>query len=352
VNKNIFAFTQAYNAEKTIRRCADSVLNQSYNDIIYYLVDNNSTDSTKSIIEEYHNKDKRIIPIFSDNSENWHIFSCIQNIINTHGTDGYFIVLDADDEYLPGCFEKLLFFLCENHLDIASCTSNYVDGFTNENKNKYFLNNDIIVHDEYFEILFPQYFRYARDSWGKLYSLSVFKDIDFKKYDCSILSGSVSPLVFDALKHSSRFGILANQLHKYYIYPDSLARSFTYKKVITPKLYSYYKDYLISKCGRINSINNEFFYSSYLKAIQTKLPVIIYSPVDVIEKLKSIYYILSSEITSELFLLEALFKQKDEYLNNISQWLNIQSFLPQSEECKIISEICELTLHFKNQILI
>ena len=42
----IYVRTCAYNAEKTIRRAMDSVLNQTYRDITYYVLDNGSTDRT------------------------------------------------------------------------------------------------------------------------------------------------------------------------------------------------------------------------------------------------------------------------------------------------------------------
>lgn len=47
-----------YNGEKTLRQCLNSVLNQSYNDYEVIVVDNNSTDKTKEIIQEFQEKEK------------------------------------------------------------------------------------------------------------------------------------------------------------------------------------------------------------------------------------------------------------------------------------------------------
>ena len=54
----ITVITPFYNAEKTLKRCIDSVLSQSYKDFEYILVDDASTD--KSLEVAYGFKDKRI----------------------------------------------------------------------------------------------------------------------------------------------------------------------------------------------------------------------------------------------------------------------------------------------------
>lgn len=48
----ISIITATYNSEKTLSICMDSVLNQSYSDIEYILVDGESTDETINLIEQ------------------------------------------------------------------------------------------------------------------------------------------------------------------------------------------------------------------------------------------------------------------------------------------------------------
>ena len=59
----VVVWTQAYNAEKTLRRAMDSILQQTYPDFEYYVLNNGSSDGTGAIIEEYAKKDSRVIPL-------------------------------------------------------------------------------------------------------------------------------------------------------------------------------------------------------------------------------------------------------------------------------------------------
>lgn len=53
-----------YNGQKTLRQCLDSVLNQGYEDYEIIVVDNNSKDKTKDIIEEYQKRENKINYLF------------------------------------------------------------------------------------------------------------------------------------------------------------------------------------------------------------------------------------------------------------------------------------------------
>ena len=50
----ISIITVVYNAEQYIKDCIESILNQSYHDIEYIVIDGGSTDGTLTVIEKYH----------------------------------------------------------------------------------------------------------------------------------------------------------------------------------------------------------------------------------------------------------------------------------------------------------
>ena len=59
-NPLISVIVPVYKVEKYLRRCVDSIRNQTYNNLEILLVDDGSPDSCGSICDEYSKCDKRI----------------------------------------------------------------------------------------------------------------------------------------------------------------------------------------------------------------------------------------------------------------------------------------------------
>jgi glycosyltransferase involved in cell wall biosynthesis len=58
--KKISVIIPVYNGEKTINQCLNSVLNQTYDNYEVIVIDNNSTDNIKGIINEFQKKNSKI----------------------------------------------------------------------------------------------------------------------------------------------------------------------------------------------------------------------------------------------------------------------------------------------------
>ena len=97
----IYIRTTAYNASKTLARAADSILNQTYGQFEYYLIDNGSTDNgeTRKIVEKYARQDARVKPFFNQKNHVWDINKEVIYLPHNIGEEDYFCLLDADDEY-------------------------------------------------------------------------------------------------------------------------------------------------------------------------------------------------------------------------------------------------------------
>ena len=86
-----------YNAERYLRRCVDSILNQEYTDFEMFLVNDGSTDSSGDICEEYGDKDPRVIVIQKENTG----VSDSRNLALDRARGKYLQFLDSDDWITP-----------------------------------------------------------------------------------------------------------------------------------------------------------------------------------------------------------------------------------------------------------
>src|SRR4051794_32661932 len=87
-----------YNGEKFIKRAIESVLKQSFTDYELILVDNNSTDSTLSIMYDYAKKYPAIISVYIEYKKG---ASAARNKGLYHAKGEWLQFLDSDDELLP-----------------------------------------------------------------------------------------------------------------------------------------------------------------------------------------------------------------------------------------------------------
>lgn len=85
----------ARNAEKTISRAIDSILNQTFKNFEFLIVDDVSTDDTLNIVKKYARSDKRIRVI--RNKTNRKIAGSLNDAISL-AKSGIIARMDADDE--------------------------------------------------------------------------------------------------------------------------------------------------------------------------------------------------------------------------------------------------------------
>ena len=103
----ISVIINVYNGEKFIRKCLESILNQTYNNLEILIINDGSTDNTLNICNEYSDKRIRII-----NQKNMGLsYSRNVGIENAKGEFLYFV--DSDDfieddtiEYLYNMYQK------------------------------------------------------------------------------------------------------------------------------------------------------------------------------------------------------------------------------------------------------
>ena len=105
-----------YNVEKYLRRCLDSVLNQTFSDWQAICVDDGSPDNSGKIAEEYAAQDSRFVVVHKENGG----LSDARNAGFTKADSKYIMYLDSDDFIHPQTMEIAYKAITENKSDIAS----------------------------------------------------------------------------------------------------------------------------------------------------------------------------------------------------------------------------------------
>ena len=94
----------AYNAEKYIREAMDSIVCQSFTDFECIIIDDGSTDKTKSVVEEF--KQSAHFPIRYVYQNNTHKYVTLLRGAEMASGE-FFYSVDSDDEILPNALEVL-----------------------------------------------------------------------------------------------------------------------------------------------------------------------------------------------------------------------------------------------------
>lgn len=124
MNDLISIIVPVYNVEGYLKKCVESILNQSYKNIEVILVNDGSTDNGPKICDEYAKKDNRIKVIHKVNSG----VSDTRNIGLEIAKGKYVSFVDSDDWIEIDYIQKLYRAINENDADYATCGYNRVYG--------------------------------------------------------------------------------------------------------------------------------------------------------------------------------------------------------------------------------
>lgn len=115
-SEKISIIVPVYNAENYLRRCIDSILEQTYTNFELLLINDGSTDGSAKILEEVKESDSRIRVVHKKNEG----VSATRNLGLKLVTGDYITFIDSDDFVDKLYLEVLYKSLTENDADIAS----------------------------------------------------------------------------------------------------------------------------------------------------------------------------------------------------------------------------------------
>lgn len=162
-----------YNVEKYLRKCIDSLINQTLNDIEIICINDGSTDKSIKILKEYKNKDSRIILLNQENSG--------QSVARNRGIEiakgEYLGFVDPDDWIDLDYYEKLYNAASTNDTDIAVGGIIRVTGIKKKkflNFEKETLTDNTKLKFELCDVPEKSYI------WNKIYKTQKLKEINLK----------------------------------------------------------------------------------------------------------------------------------------------------------------------------
>lgn len=268
-NPFISVIVPVYNAEMYLKRCIDSILEQSIQDFELILINDGSNDNSLLVIEECAKCDKRIIVI---NQENCGVSAARNNGLKI-ATGKFILFVDSDDYIAPNYISS---FIQNKDIDptinliIQGCTW-YMDG----RERKYICKKGYYSKNEFAEAL-SEYEMFRHGSpYGKLYSQKIIKEnniffnTDIRNYEDLLFFFEyiryIEGLYFieetgyhynvlDGGLHSKDSGICGEErLFQQYVYytkcywniPNS--KVYSYTKILLIRLINVYKKYLDNK---------------------------------------------------------------------------------------------------------
>lgn len=162
--KKVSVIIPVYNVENYLRKCLDSLVNQTLQDIEIIVVNDGTPDNSQEIIDEYVKKyPKKVVSIIQKNGGQ----GTARNTGLLHATGEYIGYVDSDDYVEKNMYEELYTKAKEDNSDIVICGNNVVketyELISKEDVDKEFLLGKMAV-------------------WNKIYKKSIIIDnkIEFR----------------------------------------------------------------------------------------------------------------------------------------------------------------------------
>jgi len=206
-NPLISVVMSVYNSEKFLEEAIESILNQSYENFEFIIIDDGSTDNTLRILNQYHQKDNRIKIISRENKGL--AYSLNEGINIAKGE--YIARMDADDIATTDRFEKQIKFMRNNDLDICGA---YVNIMGDVKKN-FVVRQPVSDKDIKFTLIFMSPFSHPSIMMKK----KIFDKVRYSDY----AAAQDYKLWTDIAKHGYKMGNLPEVVLHYRIHQSQIS---------------------------------------------------------------------------------------------------------------------------------
>ncbi|SFG65331.1 glycosyltransferase family 2 protein [Oribacterium sp. WCC10] len=214
----ISVIVPVYNVEPYLRKCLDSIVNQTYKDLEILVIDDGSTDGCGKICDEYGEKDKRIRVFHTENRG----LSAARNLGLDEAKGDWIGFVDSDDWIDEDMYEALYDRALETGADVVEC------GYYSEYQNSTVENikEDVVFTGENAVLMLLQG-KLSNTVWSKLWRNVCFKNLRFPVGRLFEEYAITYRLLYDAEKvcaiHSSKY--------HYFQRSDSISRIHSMKNL-------------------------------------------------------------------------------------------------------------------------
>lgn len=172
--KKVSVIIPVYNVENYLRKCLDSLVNQTLKDIEIIIVNDGTPDNSQEIIDEYVKKyPKKIVSVIQENGGQ----GAARNTGLLHATGEYIGYVDSDDYVEENMYEELYNKAKEEDSDIVICGNNVVkenyEFLSKEDVDKEFLLGKMAVWNKIYKknIIVDNKIQFRSKVW--------YEDLDF-----------------------------------------------------------------------------------------------------------------------------------------------------------------------------
>jgi glycosyltransferase involved in cell wall biosynthesis len=231
-----------YNVEKYLKRCMDSLLNQTLRDIEIIMVDDGSPDNCPRLCDEYAKQDSRIKVIHKKNGG----LGFARNSGMEVAVGEFVAFVDSDDFVTINMYESLYRTAKKYELDTIFCSLNFykdekhivrrkeVDQFTifsGREKVDAFLLDYIGPEPSY-----PRNTKFIKSVWKALYSLDLVKNNAIQFYSEKKIASEDVLFHIDYLSKASSVGFLPEYYYFYFYNDSSITKIISKDKIERIKL--------------------------------------------------------------------------------------------------------------------
>ena len=322
-NPTISVIVPVYNVEKYLRKCLESIINQTLKELEIICVNDGSTDNSLAILKEYAQKDKRIKII---NKMNEGLGAARKTGLD-HAKGDFIAFIDSDDWIKVDAYEKIYNNAISNDSDVV--ISNLIRYNENKKSYTYWEGNDLTPYFEENVNFNSFYFDYTKikpyllnrsfSACIKLYKIDLlrgYNDFYFPKHTAF----EDIPFHLQVLLRARRISFCKDKL---YIYRVSNTNSISNSSRKSIKVLDIFKvvdkvENILIETKKMDELKNEFFSFKVFQLIQW------FTKCD--NTIKTRFFELMKESFSKINFIQELNSKEIKYLRNYQNVMNSFSY--------------------------